>query len=115
LLILDGCSCYTSEAFLEACLFNRIIPVLLPAYSSAGLQPLDLGIFAVQKTEAKRVRPGTGLGPQTVHVLKILNEYRKTAVCTNNVTSAFVRSRIELYIRDIYAADENPAIDSVTT
>jgi hypothetical protein len=55
LFILDGCNYHTSEGFLEACLFNGIIPVVLPGYSSDQLQPLDLGVFAVEKTEAKRV------------------------------------------------------------
>jgi hypothetical protein len=113
--ILDGCSCRASEGFLEACLFNGIISVLLPAHSSDQPQPLDLRIFAVQKTEAKRVRPGTGLNPQTVQVPKILNGYRKAAVCRNKVISGFVRSGIEPYIRDIYAAGEKAIIGCVTT
>jgi hypothetical protein len=115
LLILDVCSCHTSEGFLEACLFNGIVPVLLPAHSSDQLRPLDLGIFAFEKTEAKPVRPGTGVNPQTVQVLKILNSYRKAAICTNNVISVFVRSGIEPYVRDIYAADEKTLIGFVTT
>jgi hypothetical protein len=61
------------------------------------------------------MRPGTGLNPQTVQVLETLNGYRKAAVCTNKFISAFVRSGIEPYIRDVYAADKKTVIGFLTT
>jgi hypothetical protein len=87
------------------------------AASSPFIRPTAttrLGDFAVEKTEAKRVRPGTGVNPQTVQVLKILNWYRKPAICKNNVISVFVKLGIEQYIWDIYAADEKTLIGFVT-
>jgi hypothetical protein len=102
LLILDGCSCHKSDEFWDACNHHGIIPVLLPPHSSDQLQPLDLGIFALQKAEATRMRPGQGLNPQTVQVLKILGGYGR-ATCPNIVISAFQRGGIETYLRDVYS------------
>jgi hypothetical protein len=96
LLILDGCSCHGSEWFLEACMELGVDLAFLPAHSSDQTQPMDLGVFANQKTEAARTRPSPELNPQTKQVVKMLNGYQK-ACCPNNITGAFRRAGIITY------------------
>jgi hypothetical protein len=69
-VILDGCTCQTTDYFLDQCTFEGVSLLFLPAHSSDQLQPLDLGIFCLQKSEAARIRPGGNLNPQSIQVLK---------------------------------------------
>jgi hypothetical protein len=96
LVILDGCSCHGSDSFDQACMELGVELAFLPPHTSDQIQPLDLGIFAVQKIEASRTRPSPDLNPQTQQLVKILNGYTK-ACCPNNITSAFRRAGIVTY------------------
>jgi hypothetical protein len=62
-LLLDECSCHSCDVFLDECTGHWIVLHLLPAHSSDQTQPLDLGIFGLQKSEAKRLRLPQNLNP----------------------------------------------------
>jgi hypothetical protein len=93
ILLLDGCTSHGSDWFLDACEDLGMIPVFLPPHSSDQTQPMDLGIFAVQKVEAKRIRPSDKLNIQTRQVIKVVGSYMKACI-PNNITSAFRRAGI---------------------
>jgi hypothetical protein len=93
LVILDGCTCHSSDFFLDEATHEGVRPLFLPAHSSDQTQPLDLGIFGLDKSEAARTRPSPTLNPQTRQIVKALNGYQK-ACCPNNITSAFRRAGI---------------------
>jgi hypothetical protein len=65
----------------------------LPPHSSNQSQALDFEIYAVQKAEARRIKPSPDLHPQTHQLVRILNDYMKTC-CQNNITGAFPRAGI---------------------
>jgi hypothetical protein len=87
-LLLDGCSCHSCDVFLDECTRRWIVLHLLPAYSSDQIQPLDLGIFGLQKSEAKRLRLPQSLNLQTVQVVKMLVGLQK-ATTRHDVVRAF--------------------------
>jgi hypothetical protein len=88
-----GCTCDGTDFFLDECTYKGVIPLFLPPHSSDQTQPLDLGIFGVQKSEAAKVRPSAQLNPQTRQVIKAIAGYQKA--CTpSNVVNAFRRAGI---------------------
>jgi hypothetical protein len=89
----DGCACYLTDYFLDECTFRGFILVFLPPHSSDQIQPLDLGIFHIQKAEALKVPPDPGLNPQTKQIIKAVNGYHR-ACCRTCVIGAFRRAEI---------------------
>lgn len=49
IILLDGCSAYLSEIFLQLLTWNNIYPFFEPAGTSYQVQVLDLGVFGLQK------------------------------------------------------------------
>jgi hypothetical protein len=93
LIILDGCTAHSHDAFLDECTWRGIECIFLPPHSSDQVQPLDLGIFGLQKAEASRCRPHRGLNPQSAKCMRMLDGYQK-ATCPDNITAAFRRAGI---------------------
>jgi hypothetical protein len=92
-LLLDGYSCHLSDMFLDDCIFFELHLHYLPPHSSDQTQPLDLGIFGLQKMEASRIRFGVRFNPQTEQLLPTLGGFRKAAT-PYNVTLVFRVARI---------------------
>jgi hypothetical protein len=87
-LILDSCTCHTSDVFVEDCLYHGINLDYLPAHTSDQTQPLDLGIFGILKAESSRVRVAPQVNPQTAQLAKMLSGMIKA--CTPyNILRAF--------------------------
>jgi hypothetical protein len=74
--------------FLDEGTRHGIVLHLLPAYSSDQTQSLDVEIFGLQKSEAKRLRLPQNLNSQTVQVVKMLAGLQK-ATTRHNVVRAF--------------------------
>jgi hypothetical protein len=70
----------------------------LSFYSSDQNEPVDLGIFGLEKAEPVRTKPMLSLNPQPRQVIKALNEYQK-ACCRNHIMAAFRRAGIATYWR----------------
>jgi hypothetical protein len=92
-VILDGCSRHGSDHFLDEMSYYGIVPLFLPAHSSDQTQPLDLGIFALEKAEAMRIRVPDTVSCQTRQVVKATGGYTR-ACLPNNVISAFRQAGI---------------------
>ena len=88
ILILDGCSSHTSDSFHDQCFEQGIIPLFIPPHSSDQIQPLDLGIFGIQKTGMGRVHPPQWLSTQSQQLYKILGSWFASAT-PPNIISAF--------------------------
>jgi hypothetical protein len=93
LVLIDGCSAHYGEHFTEESSWRGVHIVFLPPHTSDQTQPMDLGIFGVQKAEASRIRPRDGLIPQTKAMIKALGGYHK-ATTASIITSAFRRAGI---------------------
>jgi hypothetical protein len=92
-LILDGCSCHASDRFLDEMSHFGIVPFFLPPHSSDQTQPLDLGIFGLEKAEATRIRVPDDVTPQTRQIVKAIGGYLR-ACLPNCVVSAFRQAGI---------------------
>ncbi len=88
ILILNGFGPHDNDIFLDECSKNGIIPFFLPPHSSDQTQPLDIGIFAVQKTKMNRIFVPSGLSQQSSQLIKIIDSFRQTSTISN-VISAF--------------------------
>jgi hypothetical protein len=92
-LIMDGCSCHLCDDTLDI-LFDADIELeILPAHTSDQFQPLDLGIFAIQKQAMGRVAPPKWCNAQTAKLLKILGSFRSVTT-PPNIISAFQQAGI---------------------
>ncbi|TLS20308.1 uncharacterized protein PpBr36_11424 [Pyricularia pennisetigena] len=60
LLILDGHHSHATPEFMTECFKNNVFIVYLPPHSSHVLQPLDLSVFSVLKSEYRRRLTATG-------------------------------------------------------
>jgi hypothetical protein len=87
-LILDGFSGHTTEAIEEEFLRYGVFAITLPPHSSDQIQPLDLGIFAIQKVESRRIHAHLDLNPQTRKLIKMLCGWHK-ATTPVNIIAAF--------------------------
>jgi hypothetical protein len=92
-LLLDGCSTHISDHFLDLCFDCGIELEMLPPHTSDQLQPLDLGIFGIQKQAMGRVHPPIWVNPQTAQLHKILGSFR-AVTARPNVVSAFQQAGI---------------------
>ena len=86
--ILDGCSCYQSDWFLDECTFQNICVIFIASHSSDQTQPLDLGIFAICKGAQQRIRPNKDLSEQSKQIIKLLGGWQ-AATTPPNIISAF--------------------------
>jgi len=80
-LIMDGCRAHVTPEVSSLCSQNGIDPFLLPPHSSHLLQPLDNGIFSVQKTAYKNFQQGRSI-PSTLtyqsrHVIRLIASLRR--------------------------------------
>ena len=91
LLIMDGFSCHQSDRFLELCEPENIVCRLIPPHTSDQLQPLDLGIFGIQKRWQTNITVESSLNCQTKQIIKICDSYRM-ATTHKNVVAAFKRA-----------------------
>jgi hypothetical protein len=90
-VLLDGCSARVGDLIEGECLWHGIEYIFLPPHSSGQVQPMDLGIFAVQEMEAARSPPHVGLNPQSRKIIKMVDGYFR-ATCPDNVIGAFRRA-----------------------
>jgi hypothetical protein len=95
-VLLDGCTAHFPDVVLDACLEHGILFLPLPAHASDQLQPLDLGIFAIQKGGMGRVHPGSWLNTQTQQICHILGAWIAAAT-PPNITSAFAQAGITVH------------------
>jgi hypothetical protein len=65
IVLLDRCSAHRCDCIEDDCLWHGIEEIFLPRHFSDQVQEMDLGIFAVQKTEADNSLPHAGLNPQS--------------------------------------------------
>ena len=70
------------------CTENGVIPLPLPPHSSDQCQPLDLGIFHVQKLRSSRMSVDKTLSTQTQQIIRMIDSFRQ-ATTISNVISAF--------------------------
>ena len=97
ILILDGFGCHHSPAMLEMLEEENVVCQFLPPHTSDQLQPLDLGIFAIQKRWQSNVSVDDTLNRQTKQLIKILDSYRM-ATTPKNVIGAFRKGGIVTYL-----------------
>jgi hypothetical protein len=84
MLILDGHGSHLMIEFMDYCWDNKIIPFLLPPYSTHLLQPCNVGIFQPMKTHyqnilAEQIRFG---GADDYCSNDFLDAYNEISVCT---------------------------------
>lgn len=75
-LLMDGMSAHYSDHFLDECTYYGIDVIFIAPHSSDQCQPLDLGVFAIQKSFIRRVFPDKRFNPQTRQIVKILSAYQ---------------------------------------
>ena len=93
LLLMDGCSCHSSENIDEILFSNGIDTFQFVPHSSDQVQQLDIGIFGNLKGAQSRIHPCKVLSTQSKQLIKMLCAYQ--AVChPMSITGAFRRSGI---------------------
>lgn len=83
LLILDGFSVHDCDEFLDECTYHGVYPLFLPPHSSDQTQPLDLGIFAVQKSKMSRMTVPQEFSNQSQQIMKIVDSFTQAATISN--------------------------------
>jgi hypothetical protein len=92
-LLLDGFSSHSADWFLDEATYTGVETIFFPPHSSDQVRPMDLGIFALEKTEAARCRPHRNLNSQTRKIIKMVDAYGR-ATTPNNIVSSFRRAGI---------------------
>jgi hypothetical protein len=87
-LTLDGFSDHVTDAIKEACVYSGIPMLTIPPHICDQVQPLDLGLFALRKSESRCVQPRPDLNAQTTKLIRMLCGFQK-AIARVNVTAAF--------------------------
>ena len=108
LCIIDGFGPHDCDWFLDTCTKNGVIPLPLPPHSSDQCQPLDLGIFHVQKLKSSRMSVDKNLSTQTQQIIKMIDLF-KQATTISNVISAFRAAGI----KSTYDSETNMLIPKV--
>ena len=88
ILTLDGCSAHFSDHFLDNCTFYNVYPYQEPPGSSDQVQPLDLGIFGIQKILLTPFKTNEKISNSSKKIIEIVNSWKK-ATLPCNITSAF--------------------------
>jgi hypothetical protein len=86
LLILYGFTGHKTDAIEDAFLHNGIHPIVFPVHGSHRTQPLDLGIFRIQKSEIQTVRPDLDCSAQTRRTIKLFSGWQKAAKSYDIIT-----------------------------
>lgn len=95
LVILDGFCVHDTDWFLDECTFYNIIPLFMPPHSSDQCQPLDIGIFFLQKLKMQRIKVDDRYDPQTQKLIKMIDSLRQ-ATTISNVIGAFRGAGIDV-------------------
>jgi hypothetical protein len=90
---LDGFTGHTTETIDEAFLYYGICAIVIPPHSSDQVQPLDLRMFAIMKSESTRVYAHIDFNPQTKKLVKMVSGRQKAATSVN-IIKAFRRAGI---------------------
>ena len=99
ILTMDGCSCHFSDYVLDECTYHGTYPVQEPAGTSDQVQPLDLGIFGIQKALKSKEKVNIrGISANSKHLIQIMNSWHK-ATTPSNVVSAFEQAGF--YLEDL--------------
>ena len=100
LAIMDGFSVHDSEMVSELFEKELIISIFIPPHSSNQVQPLDLGVFAIQKQRQSNVTVPSDVSTQTAQVIRMMDSYIMAAT-PKNIIRAFQRGGIvSLYDRE---------------
>jgi hypothetical protein len=92
-LIHDGFSAHMSEAIEEACIYYGVQMLKIPAHPSDQVQPLDVGLFALHRSESRRMQTHLDLNLQTVKLIRVLCGFQKAATPVN-IIGAFRKAGI---------------------
>jgi hypothetical protein len=92
-LSLDGFSGHVTDAIEEACVYYEIQMIAIPPHTSSQAQPLDLGLFALHKSESHRVQSLLDFSTQMTKLIRWVYGFRKAATPVS-VIAAFRRDGI---------------------
>ena len=89
IILLDGCTCHQTAVLDQICTENNMMTIFFPSHTSNQLQPCDLGMFSVHKTNIRQLDCSyEDPNAQVNRLASIYDSWRKT--CTvRNITSAF--------------------------
>lgn len=96
ILMLDGCTSHFSDFFQDECTYNGVYPFQDPPGTSDQVQALDLGIFSIQKTIKKNLRPPKQIKGEMEREIVCIVDSWKQATLSRNVVSAFNQAGIYL-------------------
>jgi hypothetical protein len=99
ILLLDGCSCHSSDKFRRLCEQHKVVAIFFPPHSSNQVQPLDLSVFGNTKKAIRRANRLEAVNIQTDHIVKVVNSFMAAAT-TCNVVGAFRRAGLVLFVED---------------
>jgi hypothetical protein len=91
--ILDGFSGHVTDAIEEACVYQGIRMLTIPPHPFNQVQPLECCLFALHKSESRRVQPHLDLNAQITKLARTVCGFQKAATPVN-VIAAFRRARI---------------------
>lgn len=109
LIIFDGFGPHDYDDFLDICTDEGIIVLPLPAHASDQCQPLDLGIFTVQKGKMPRISVDTKLSAQTIQLIRMIDSFTKAASISNVVKAFKIGGIVSHY--DIKEKKLFPSVD----
>jgi hypothetical protein len=92
-LIPDGFSGHVRNATKEVRVCYGIRMLAIPSHTSNPVQPLDLDLFALYKSESRRVQPHLDLNTQATRLIRMLSGFQ-TAATAVNVIAGFWRAGI---------------------
>ena len=95
---MDGCSAHFSDYFMDECSFHGVYPFTEPAGTSDQVQPLDLGIFGIQKALKKQSSKFAHLSENSQNIIGVVDSWHK-ATTPSNIVSAFNQAGIYV-VRD---------------
>ena len=88
-IFLDGCTCHQTDYLDQVCVENNLMPVFFPAHTSNQLQPCDLGMFAVHKSNIRQLDCTDEDPNEQVNRLATIYDSWRKACTVKNITSAF--------------------------
>jgi hypothetical protein len=71
--LLNRCSCHSCDGFMDECTRHRTILHLRPVHSRDQAQPLALGIFDLETSEARNLRLPQNQNSQVVKIVEMLD------------------------------------------
>jgi hypothetical protein len=76
-VLLDGRTYPVTDYFFDECTLSGVVPIFLPPHSSDQTQSLHLAVFRIEKAKASKMRPASGLNPQSKQIIKTVNGYHR--------------------------------------